>query len=114
MDPRTTLKKNHEFRRMYAKGESAVTPYMVVYAMRSRQECRRVGFTVSTKLGGAVVRNRARRRLREIYRLNSDRLKSGVDIIIVARARCLSGDFGEMSEAFVRACGRLGLLKGDD
>lgn len=45
----------------------------------------RLGLTVSTKVGCAVVRNRVRRRLREIYRLNEDMLTSGVDIVVVAR-----------------------------
>ena len=71
MDFRSTLKKNYEFKRLYNKGKTAVTPYMVVYALKNHKGIRRVGYTVSTKLGKAVVRNRIRRRLREIYRLNS-------------------------------------------
>ena len=46
-----TLKKNYEFRRLYARGKSAVTPFLVVYARLARRETRRVGFTVSNKLG---------------------------------------------------------------
>ena len=61
-----TIKKNHEFRRMYAKGRSAVTPFLGVYCRPHRLGHNRLGVTVSTKLGGAVVRNRARRRLREL------------------------------------------------
>ena len=66
MDFRSTLKKNYEFKRLYNKGKTAVTPYMVVYALKNHKGIRRVGYTVSTKLGKAVVRNRIRRRLREI------------------------------------------------
>ena len=55
---------------------------MVVYALKTQRGDRRVGYTVSTKLGKAVVRNRIRRRLREIYRLNSYKLKDSVDIDI--------------------------------
>ena len=62
MDLRVTLKKNYEFRRLYNKGKTAVTPYMVVYALKTGRNARRVGYTVSTKLGKAVVRNRIRRR----------------------------------------------------
>ena len=107
MDFRSTLKKNYEFKRLYNKGKTAVTPYMVVYA-------RRVGYTVSTKLGKAVVRNRVRRRLREIYRLNSDKLRPGVDIVIVARSRCIEAEYAKMERAFLRACAELGILRGEE
>ena len=89
MDSRYTLKKNSDFRRLYSKGKSAVTPYLVVYCRRNGQAVNRVGFTVSAKLGNAVTRNRVRRQLREIYRLNSAYLKNGIDMIIVARSLSL-------------------------
>ena len=109
LDSRYTLKKNSDFRRLYSKGKSAVTPYLVVYCRRNGQTVNRVGFTVSAKLGNAVTRNRVRRQLREIYRLNSPCLKNGIDMIIVARSRCVNGDYGKMESAFVTACGKLGL-----
>ena len=70
-----------------------------------------VGYTVSTKLGHAVVRNRVRRRLREIYRLNAPALKTGYDIIIVARTRCVGAEYAKMDRAFLSACEKLGLMK---
>ncbi len=111
MNIRTTLKKNSDFRRLYNKGKSAVTPYMVVYCRRNRDKCNRLGYTVSTKLGHAVVRNRVRRQLREIYRLNAPRLHEGNDIVIVARTRCVGGDYHKMEKAFLTACEKLGLIK---
>ena len=57
-----TLKENHEFRRLYQKGASAVSGCMVVYCRKNRLGHNRLGITVSVKLGHAVVRNRARRR----------------------------------------------------
>ncbi len=114
MDFRSTLKKNYEFKRLYNKGKTAVTPYMVVYALKTQRGHRRVGYTVSTKLGKAVVRNRVRRRLREIYRLNSDKLICSADIVIVARSRCVDGDYAKMERAFLHACAELGLLRGEE
>ena len=73
MKAEITVKENYEFRRIYRKGKSIVTPYLVLYCQRNRQGRTRLGVTVSTKLGKAVVRNRVRRRLREIYRLNEDK-----------------------------------------
>ena len=111
MNIRCTLKKNSDFRRLYSKGKSVVTPYMVVYCRRNGLDHNRVGYTVSTKLGHAVVRNRVRRRLREIYRLASPRLKTGWDIVIVARGRCVGAEYARMDAAFASACGKLSLLR---
>ena len=85
---------------------------MVVYALKTQRGDRRVGYTVSTKLGKAVVRNRIRRRLREIYRLNSYKLKDSVDIVIVARSRCIEAEYAKMEQAFLHACAELGILIG--
>ena len=78
MKESVTIKNNHEFRRMYAKGKNAVTPGVVVYCRRNRLDHNRLGVTVSTKVGKAVVRNLVRRRLREIFRLNQDKLLDGM------------------------------------
>ena len=68
MKSTTTVKQNYEFRRMYAKGKSGVSSCLVVYYRKNRIGHNRLGVTVSTKLGHAVVRNRIRRRIREIFR----------------------------------------------
>ncbi len=112
MNVRCTLKKNSDFRRLYSKGKSAVNPYMAVYCRRNGRGVNRVGYTVSTKLGHAVVRNRVRRRLREIYRLNSPALKPGWDIVVVARMRAVGAEYKKLDAAFLDACGKLGLMRG--
>ena len=68
MKREVTLKENYEFRRLYQKGASAVGGGMVIYCRKNRLDHNRLGITASVKLGHAVVRNRVRRRLREIYR----------------------------------------------
>jgi len=108
---RNTLKKNSDFRRLYAKGQSAVTPCLVLYCRRNRLGVNRVGFTVSTKLGGAVRRNRIRRRLREVVRLNGPALRCGWDLVLVARSRCADAPWDSLNAAYLQACEKLGLLK---
>ena len=110
MKAAVTLKKNHEFRRLYQKGASAVAGGMVLYCRKNRLGHNRVGFTVSVKLGNAVKRNRARRRLREVYRLNSPRLSQGWDLILVARGRTLTAPWKELNDSFLRLARKLGLL----
>lgn len=111
MNRTVTIKENHVFRRMYSKGRSAVTPMVVVYCRKNGRDHNRLGVTVSTKLGGAVVRNRARRRLREVYRLAQPGLRQGYDVVLVARTRCLSVPWPKLTAAFDRACRELGLTK---
>ena len=90
---------------------SAVTPFLVVYCRPNRLGHNRLGVTVSTKLGGAVVRNRARRRLRELYRLAQPDMRQGYDLVLVARSRAVDGPWRRMNAAFRKALGQLGLLE---
>ena len=95
-----SLKENRVFRRLYAKGKSAVGPAMVLYCRKNGGKENRLGFTVGTKLGCAVVRNRVRRRLREIYRLNEEKLRPGYDIVVVARVRASTAGMTIWSGSF--------------
>ena len=114
MKSRCTLKKNSDFRRLYAKGKSAVNPYMVLYCRRNRTGENRLGYTVSVKLGHAVRRNRIRRRLREVVRLNAERLSPGWDLVLVARSRAYDAPFPKLQGAFLGSCDKLGLLRKED
>lgn len=111
MNSRFTLKQNSDFRRLYAKGKTSANRYLVLYCRRNGRGVNRMGYTVSSKLGGAVVRNRVRRRLREIARLNMPGLKSGWDVVVVARARAVAASYAELDRAFKDACAALGLVR---
>lgn len=106
-----TLKENYEFRRLYQKGLSAVGGGMVVYCRKNRLGHNRLGITVSVKLGNAVVRNRARRRLREVYRLNADKLAFGYDFVLVGRGRTAAASWEELNATFLRLCRKLDVLQ---
>ena len=113
MKKTVSIKENRTFRRIYQKGKSAVTPYLVLYCRPNGQDHNRLGATVSTKLGCAVVRNRARRRLREVYRLAQKDMRQGYDVVLVARGRSVGGPYQKLTAAFYKACGQLGLLRKD-
>ena len=104
-----SLKENRVFRRLYAKGKSAVGPAMVLYCRKNGGKENRLGLTVGTKLGGAVVRNRVRRRLREIYRLNETKLRPGYDIVVVARVRAVHSRYDRLEAQFLSLADKLGL-----
>jgi ribonuclease P protein component len=105
-----SLKLNHIFRRLYS-GAGQANSFLVLYARKNHTATNRVGLTVSKKLGCAVVRNRIRRRLREVYRLNEQRLQPGWDIVVVARSRCLNADFGKLTEAFLSLAEKAGIME---
>lgn len=108
-----TVKENYEFRRIYAKGRSGVSPYLVVYVHPNRRRRNRLGVTVSTKLGHAVVRNRVRRRFRELYRLHKGDMLPGYDIIMVARVRAAELPYAKLEKQYIRCLSQLGLLRED-
>ena len=104
------LKLNHIFRRLYGTSGHA-NGYLVLYARPNRTATNRVGITIGKKqLGHAVVRNRVRRRLREIYRLNEDRFAPGWDIVVVARRRCIDADFQKLTQAYLSLAEKAGIL----
>ena len=107
------LKENHLFRRAYSKGKSAADSRLALYVRRNGQTANRLGLTVSTKVGRAVVRNRVRRRLREIYRLHEDGLALGCDVVVAARTLAASSDYHQLEKSFLRLADKLGLLKKD-
>lgn len=81
------LNKNSDFRRLYGRGKSAVHPVLVTYSMKNRGHKLRFGITAGKKVGNAVLRNRARRIIREAFRQLSEEVVPGYDIVFVARAK---------------------------
>jgi len=106
-----SLTKNHEFRRLYNKGKSAASKFVVVYCIRNNEPENRLGITVSTKLGGAVQRNRIRRRLKEVYRLNEQALRKGYNIVLVARSGSRYAGWSELESSVLSLFVKLGLIK---
>ena len=108
-----SLKLNHIFQRLYHTNGLA-NGYLVLYARPNRTATNRVGVTVGKKLGKAVVRNRVRRRIREIYRCNEAQFCPGWDIVVVARSRCIGADFGKLSGGYRSLARKAGLLRKEE
>ena len=105
-----SLKLNHIFRRLYATAGYA-NGLLVLYARKNRLNENRVGFTVGKKLGHAVVRNRTRRRLREVYRLNEQQFLPGYDIVVVARTRAVEAPFDALTASYLALAKKAGILR---
>ena len=106
----SSLKLNHIFRRLYHTSGQA-DGYLVLYARKNRTDCNRVGITVSKKLGKAHIRNRTRRRIREVYRLNEERFQPGWDIVVVARSRAVDAPFDRLTKSYLSLAAKAGILK---
>ncbi len=104
-----SLKQNHQFRRLYSKGKSAVSPTLALYCRKNRLGYSRLGVTVGTKVGKAVRRNRTRRRIREAYRIHEDAFLPGYDL--VAGVRAGHARFGELERSLLQLMDKLHLLR---
>ena len=111
MKKTVSLKENHLFRRAYNRGKTAADSRLALYVRGNGRRENRLGLTVSTKVGHAVVRNRVRRRLREIYRLHEEQVLGGRDVVVVARSRAASSDYRQMERSFLKLADKLELLK---
>ena len=80
-----SLKKNTDFKNVYANGKSYANRYLVMYVLENGSNGNRLGISVSKKVGNSVVRHRITRLVRESYRLHEDIFNSGLDIVVVAR-----------------------------
>ena len=106
-----SLKQNHLFRRLYQRGKSAAGRYVVVYCRKNGLDYNRLGLTVGTKVGHAVVRNRIRRRIREAYRLSEHSYLRGYDIVVVARGRAADASYREIAGCLWAMSQKLGLIR---
>lgn len=84
---------------------------VVLYYRRTGRRSTRLGLTVGTKIGSAVVRNRIKRRIREIYRLEEPLLQPGFDLVIVARSRAKTADYHTLERELKKAFAAAGLYQ---
>ncbi|MBO4897957.1 MAG: ribonuclease P protein component [Clostridia bacterium] len=104
------IKLNREFRSLYYRGGSMASRSLVIYYRKNKRSINRLGLTVSKKIGKAVVRNHIKRLIKENYRLREDNIKTGYDIIFVARRACPSKTFHEIGRDMDYVLGKCGLF----
>lgn len=100
-----SIKKNREFQVVYKTGTSYANKLLVMYVKESGEELNRIGISVSKKVGNSVVRHHVTRLMREIFRLNNRRIRTGLNIVVVARAAAKESDYKHLEGAYMHLCG---------
>lgn len=94
------LLKKGEFLRVYSQGKKRQGQYLILYIL-NKQPSRKIGISVSKKTGNAVKRNRAKRLIREAYRLNKDSLSNNIHLVIAAKPEIKGLGFKEVENDFL-------------
>ncbi len=106
------LRRSFEFARVRRYGRSSSTRLLVLAILQNNLEHNRYGFVVGKRVGKAVVRNRVRRWLREAVRTLEPHLRSGYDVVIIARGPIASPEvtYPDVLETLRSLCKRVGLV----
>lgn len=111
MDKKYRLRKNQDFKKVYKRGKNYWNRNLILHVMENGLDHSRVGFTVSKKIGNSVVRNRVKRRLKEIFRRNFNNVKEEYDIIIIPKRNVVSIGHKELESAMLHVLKLADLLK---
>ena len=93
--------KNKDFQIIYKKGKSYANKYLIMYVLNNKEEEKRLGISVSKKVGNSVIRHRITRLIRESYRLQKEKFKSGYDIVVIARSNAKDKNYDEIESALL-------------
>ncbi len=109
------LKQGRDFIRVKAQGKRMVKGCLIAnWLALPPGSNSRIGVITSRRVGGAVVRTRARRLLRETFRLHQQEFKQAVDLVLIARPTIVGKRLAEVEKDFLTAMHLAGLLKGTE
>ena len=108
------LKKRYQFSYVYKYGEHVSGCYIVLYFTSSKTKAIKVGLAVTKKIGHAVVRNKIRRRLREVVKNQLPNLKQNYNIIVVAKDNITKAEFSELTSEFKKLTKKADLVKDEE
>lgn len=107
MEKLKTIKKSNEYGKIFGKGRSVADDKFVLIARKNCRDEKRFGFSVSRRVGKAVTRNKIRRLLKEICRINLGQFMQGYDFMIIARKGSDTCDFQDIRVRILRLVSKL-------
>jgi ribonuclease P protein component len=103
-----SLTKRGDFKKVFELGSKFPSKFIIIYALPNGLLYCRLGLSVSRKIGDAVVRNRIKRRLREIFRKQLTGRPLQYDFVVVARSASAEAEFDDLQLSITRIFPRLG------
>ena len=110
---KTVLRRKKDFASLYKRGKSYASKYIVVFCRKNNLEYNRVAFLASKKVGKSVKRNKARRHMKEVYKICRNNIVSGYDIIFIARNNINDVEFLELRKTTIKLLQKMKLLVGE-
>ena len=101
MDRSNRLRTNEDFLKVYRNGKNYWNRNLTIYVKKNNLHISRFGYSITKKIGNSVVRNKLRRRMKEIVRLNFDCIKPGYDVIIIPKRNTVEIDYKELESAIL-------------
>ena len=130
LEKQQRIKREAEFKKIMKKGKSYADKYLVMYVLEKSSEINsltssskkmaqeeesrlpRLGLSVDRRIGKAVIRNRIKRWMREVFRLHQSRLKDRMEIILIARSSARElVDYFEMEKRILNLWGRARIVR---
>lgn len=101
MEKKHRIRKNMEFKKVYKIGKNYWNRNFVLYISKNKLDYTRIGFTLTKKIGNAVTRNKVRRKMKEICRLNFYNIKKGYDLVFIAKKSTVNLSYDEIEKSII-------------
>lgn len=110
MNRRYRLTNSSDFKRVRQSGQSFAHPLVLLIVSENQLDHARFGFTAGKSVGNAVQRNRAKRRLREAFRIVLPRITPGWDVVAIARPELLNASWDDLQHVIMSKLNQAGII----
>lgn len=106
-----SLKNDREFQRVYKQGKNYWNKTLTIYVKKNNLGYNRVGYSITKKIGNSVERNKLRRRMKEIIRLNSKYLHTSYDLILIPKKISTKKSYWDLEKDILFLLKKAGMIK---